>query len=98
MTWAAAESAALLSSLGDRWRHVRGVARTAGWVSRAFEGDDRAHRLAAAHLHDVGYTPPLRVTGWHQLDGARHLRCLGHKRLANLVAHHSEARFELELR
>lgn len=96
--WAAAESAARLSELGDRWLHVQGVASTAARVSRAFEGEDRAHLVAAAHLHDVGYAPTLRVTGLHQLDGAAHIRSLGEERLARLVAHHSEARFEVELR
>jgi hypothetical protein len=98
VSWAAAESEARLSDLGDRWLHVQGVAAKAAWVSRAFDGEDRAHLLAAAHLHDVGYAPSLRVTGLHQLDGAAHLRALGQERLARLVAHHSEARFELELR
>jgi hypothetical protein len=98
VTWAAAESEARLSDLGDRWLHVQGVAAKAAWVSQAFDGEDRAHLLAAAHLHDVGYAPSLRVTGLHQLDGAAHLRALGQERLARLVAHHSEARFELELR
>ena len=28
---------------------------------------------AAAWLHDIGYAPALAVTGFHCLDGARHL-------------------------
>jgi hypothetical protein len=98
VSWAAAESEARLSDLGNRWLHVKGVAAKAAWVGQAFDGEDRAYLLAAAHLHDVGYSPSLRVTGIHQLDGAAHLRALGQERLARLVAHHSEARFELELR
>jgi HD domain len=98
VAWAATESAARLSGLGDRWLHVQGVAAKANWVSRAFEGEDQAYLLAAARLHDLGYAPSLKVSGLHQLDGAVHLRALGHERLARLVAHHSEARFELELR
>jgi hypothetical protein len=58
----------------------------------------RSHLVAAAHLHDIGYAPALHVTGLHQLDGALYVRSLGHERLAGPVAHHSEARFELELR
>jgi hypothetical protein len=38
------------------------------------------------------------VTGLHALDGARHLRAIGHERLAGLVAYHSGARGEAELR
>ena len=34
----------------------------------------------------------------HQLDGAEYLRARGHERLARLVARHSEARFEVEVR
>jgi hypothetical protein len=54
--------------------------------------------VAAAYLHDIGYAPSLQRTGCHALDGALHLRSLGHERLARLVAHHAEARFEAKLR
>jgi hypothetical protein len=37
-------------------------------------------------------------TDLHALDGARHLRTFGHERLAGLVAYHSGARAEAELR
>ena len=40
----------------------------------------------------------LVETGFHALDGARHLRALGYERLAGLVAYHSGARCEAELR
>src|SRR4029453_18784466 len=53
---------------------------------------------AAPYLHYVGYTPSLRRTGLHQLDGARYVRSLGQERLASLIAHHSESRFEVQLR
>ncbi len=59
---------------------------------------ERAALVAAAYLHDIGYAPALVVTGCHPLDGARHLRELGHERLAGLVAYHSGARFEAQLR
>jgi hypothetical protein len=98
IAWAARQAELMLSGMGDRWRHVQGVAVKAHLVGQAFEGDDREHLVAAAHLHDVGYAPGLQVTGLHQLDGAMYLRSLGHERLAGLVAHHSEARFELGLR
>ena len=54
--------------------------------------------VAAAYLHDLGYAPGLVVTRCHAIDGARHLRELGRERLAGLVANHSGARFEAELR
>ena len=37
-------------------------------------------------------------TGFHPIDGARWVRRHGFERLARLVAHHSAARFEAELR
>ncbi len=67
-------------------------------MARAFVAGDRVHLVAAAYLHDIGYAPALEQTGCHAVDGARHLRSLGHERLARLVAHHAEARFEARLR
>jgi hypothetical protein len=53
---------------------------------------------AAAYLHDVGYAPALRRTGFHPLDGAWFVADqFGDARLASLVAHHSEARFQARL-
>ena len=67
-------------------------------IGQAFAPEDRVILIAAAYLHDVGYAPALEQTGFHAIDGARHLRTLGHERVARLVAHHSEARFEARLR
>ncbi len=96
--WAASYAGDLLSPLGDRWLHVRGVARQAQRVAAILPTYDRDVLLAAAYLHDLGYAPSLVKTGLHPLDGARHLRALGHERLAGLVAYHSGARAEAELR
>jgi hypothetical protein len=59
---------------------------------------DRRYLLAAAYLHDEGYAPELWRTGFHSLDGASFVigRC-GDQRLACLVAHHSDARFQAAL-
>jgi HD domain-containing protein len=60
---------------------------------------DRGLLVAAAYLHDIGYAPALKATGLHPLDGARWLRDRGvDRRVCNLVAHHSGARFEAEER
>jgi HD superfamily phosphodiesterase len=96
--WAGSYAAELLTPLGERWRHVQGVARQAQRVSPILPAGDRDVLLAAAYLHDLGYAPSLVKTGLHPLDGARHLRALGHERLAGLVAYHSGARAEAELR
>lgn len=95
---AAEQATALLAPLGDRWLHVQGVVKTAQWVSEVLDEEDRSYLIAAAYLHDIGYAPSLRETGFHPLDGACYIRSFGYERLACLVAHHSEARFEAQLR
>jgi hypothetical protein len=97
-TWAASEAERMLSPLGDRWRHVRAVGECARRVGAILDQEDRRYLVAAAYLHDIGYAPELRRTGLHQLDGARYVETFGATRLACLVAHHSEARFEIRLR
>ena len=58
-----------------------------------------AHCLvAAAYLHDIGWAPELVDTGFHSIGRARWVQRHGFERLARLVAHHSAARFEAELR
>jgi HD domain len=96
--WAAAEAERLLSPLGDRWDHVRAVGECAGEVGAILDQEDRPYLVAAAYLHDIGYAPGLQRTGLHQLDGAYYVRSRGAERLARLIAHHSEARFEIRLR
>ncbi len=55
--------------------------------------------IAAAWLHDIGYAPDISDTGFHPLDGARFLEREGApKRIVDLVANHSCARFEADER
>src|SRR5436305_3071589 len=96
--WAAHCATSLLSPLGNRWLHVQGVVERAKEVGGILSQYDRPYLIAAAYLHDIGYAPELQKTGFHPLDGALYLRSLGKERLASLVAHHSEARFEARLR
>ncbi|WP_343238010.1 HDIG domain-containing metalloprotein [Streptomyces sp. SID2999] len=89
----------LLPPLGNRWLHTQAVAARAREVSTAVSKADRDLLVAAAWLHDIGYAPQLRDTGFHPLDGARHLESLGAPaRLVRLVAHHSGAVYEAEQR
>lgn len=64
--------------------------------------DDVAEKdllVAAAWLHDVGYSEAARDCGAHQIDGARYLEAAGAApRLCALVAHHSAASYEVGLR
>jgi HD superfamily phosphodiesterase len=89
----------LAATLPRRWRHVRAVAGRAASIASAPEVDGE-HLTAAAWLHDIGYAPRLVETGFHPLDGARHLRRLGivPERVVRLVAHHSAALIEAEER
>jgi hypothetical protein len=94
--WAEQHAATLLVDLGARWQHVSGVVREAHRVSPALPPQDRPYLVAAAWLHDVGYAPSLATTGFHPIDGGRHVRSLGQERLARLIAHHSSARWEAD--
>jgi predicted hydrolase (HD superfamily) len=80
-----------------RWPHVQAMGAKAASLAPAL-GQDGPILIAAAWLHDIGYSAQLASTGFHPLDGARWLRDQGQKRLAGLVAHHSRAAREAELR
>ena len=82
----------------DRWLHVQAVAARAAELRPAIAAADGALLVTAAWLHDIGYAPALRETGFHPLDGARYLDRIGYPREAALVAHHSGARFVAEIR
>ncbi len=97
-TWAENHAGDLLTPRGRRWRHARAVADTARQLTIGLSPEDADVLVAAAYLHDVGYAPALAITGFHPLDGARHLRVLGYERLAGLVAHHAQGRHEAKLR
>jgi putative nucleotidyltransferase with HDIG domain len=84
--------------LPRRWRHVQAVATKAEGL-RPVLGADADLLVAAAWLHDVGYAPDVEDTGFHPIDGARYLRKLDVTPwLCRLVANHSGARYEAELR
>lgn len=78
----------LSEALPRRWAHVQGVARQADRVAAAL--GEPGTLVVAAWLHDVGYAPGVRDTGFHPLDGARYLRRLGvEENVVCLVAHHT---------
>jgi hypothetical protein len=88
----------LAAELPRRWRHVRGVAARASSLGVG-DAANQSLLVSAAWLHDVGYASPLVQTGFHPIDGARHLRRLAaDEALVNLVAHHSCASVEASLR
>lgn len=88
----------LAQPLPRRWRHVQGVAAQARTLA-TLAGSDSELLEASAILHDVGYAPDLVDTGFHPIDGATYLVKAGApERLVHLVAHHSYAALEAELR
>jgi HD domain-containing protein len=100
LEWAHQRAAGFLEEqLPQRWTHVQGVANRAQLMSPILGETEGDLLTAAAVLHDIGYSPAIAITGFHPLDGARALRELtGNKRLVALVAHHSCAYREAELR
>lgn len=96
--WARWEAERLLTPVGSRWIHTQAVADTALRVAQADPLIDGDVLVAAAYLHDVGYAFEVHDTGHHGLDGARYLAAKGLHRISRLVANHSGARHEAELR
>lgn len=89
----------LATALPRRWAHSRGVCYRAGLIGPHVADGDGALLAQAAILHDVGYSPRIAVTGFHALDGARYLQSRGFdEHVVGLVAHHSCAMVEAELR
>jgi putative nucleotidyltransferase with HDIG domain len=81
-----------------RWRHVQAVGAKADLLAPAFEADGSL-LAASAWLHDIGYAQVLQKTGFHPIDGARCLDQQGAPaRLSALVANHSGAALEADLR
>lgn len=93
------EAARLLGTSSDRWDHVAAVAAAARTVVYVVPPEDAELLVAAAWLHDIGYSPAIAHAGFHPLDGARYLRSIGAPdRLCSLVAHHSAAVVEAKVR
>jgi len=84
----------ILDSDPDRLAHSKAAARRAEVLTLTVAPEYAPLLVAAAWLHDIGYAPRLRDTGYHPIDGARHLQTIGWPpAICNLVAHHSGARF-----
>ncbi len=98
VAWSASEAKQRLGPVGSRWVHTQAVAERAREIAAVIAIEDRPTLVAATYLHDIGYAADLARTGFHPLDGALWLREQGRERLANLVAHHSGARFEAAVR
>src|SRR6476619_4986923 len=66
-----------LAPMATRLAHVRGVAAAAERLVERIDPLEADSLIAAAWLHDVGYAPSVRSTGFHSLDGAVFVRAEG---------------------
>jgi hypothetical protein len=81
-----------LASLTTRLAHVRGVAIAAERATSLVNSEEAETLVAAAWLHDVGYAPSVRSTGFHPVDGALFVHALGFPEMVvSLVAYHTGA-------
>jgi putative nucleotidyltransferase with HDIG domain len=86
------QSRELLTELPRRWAHVQGVATAAASAARSVASADESSIIAAAWLHDVGYSDSISQTGFHPLDGATYARDAGLPALVvSLIAYHTGA-------
>ena len=86
---------ALLKSLPERLAHVQAVAKEAVRLQSYFDAHAGDSLVAAAWLHDIGYSPVVNVTGFHPADGAAYVREAGFDELVvSMVAYHSGAAVE----
>jgi hypothetical protein len=84
-----------LAPLTTRLAHVRGVAVAARRLVARIDLLEADSLVAAAWLHDVGYAPSVRSTGFHPVDGAVFVRAEGFPAaVVSLVAYHTGAVFE----
>ena len=75
--------------------HTSRTARRAAELAQRIPGNRATDAVAAAWLHDIGYAPRLRRTGFHPLDGALFLMAEEWpERIVRLVAHHCLAALE----
>ncbi len=85
-------AALLLAGDRDRLRHVRTAAAAALLVCDTVAREDVVLLLCATVLHDIGYAPAVRSSGFHPLDGGCWLLSGGAPAtVAGAVARHSES-------
>ena len=69
--------AKMLADYGTRWPHVRTAGFVAAQLTTLFDDDKAALLVAAATLHDIGYSKRIGRIGFHPLDGAIFLQAEG---------------------
>jgi len=63
----------------------------------ALDADDVSCLAVAGLLHDIGRVPGHDQNGFHPVDGAAYAAAHGAERAAELIAHHTGARYEARL-
>ena len=88
-------AAEILSGDPALQEHASRTAQRAAELAQRIPGTRSTDVVAAAWLHDIGYAPRLRRTGFHPLDGALFLMAEEWpERIVRLVAHHCLAALE----
>lgn len=88
----------------ERLRHILGVAERVRQSAREINARrqygavDETVAYCAALVHDIGYLPLARDTGFHPLDGYRFLCAHGAAELARRIVAHSSSPEEARLR
>lgn len=89
----------LMADHTERLSHLAGVAARSASLGSGLPDDQLDTLVAAAWLHDIGYLPALRRSGFHPLDGALYLNERDWPLdVCALVAHHSGSRFVAAVR
>ena len=83
----------VLEDYPERLAHSAAVADRARELAATVPQSAAETLVAAAWLHDIGYSSQLKQTGFHPLDAAKYLRREGWPEpVCTLVAHHSGSR------
>lgn len=87
-----------VGGLHPRWEHLSAVGECAERLAERC--DVVTHDVVlGAWLHDIGYGPAVRLSGFHPLDGTHDLTGLGvSDEVVRLVAWHTGAEFEAQMR
>lgn len=92
---AAALALTLLEGQEPRRSHVAGVGELAESIAVLNPGVVPRCVVASAWLHDIGYSPSAKDTGFHPIDGARYLKQRSWpSEVCALVAFHTGAEME----
>lgn len=82
----------LAADLPERWAHTRAVAELTAQVAALIAPAAEHILVAAAFMHDIGYSISVKDTGFHPIDGAEFAREQTFpETVVGLVAHHSGA-------